>query len=470
MARDQATLGTRSLHSPDPERCKEPWSPSSLDGEASLERLERNKQTRDFLSSELSYSLSDSKPRSVAEQFDPHRHGISHITNQFEYLIAEIVQLPDRSSARARLEGLSTTTVGEELVRHQLLAGGRFDQIRDRLDSQLAEVDLTTEMKAAVDQIRWNDAYQFTEATPKRPLDKCLLNGVVVKVPYENQDALRVQTAGLTTGPVPILEHLKSEKLLEASGFMANKASLAIHDALDHIWLFKLAEDSGVLGKFADMWAAIGSPHETDLFKREGEAMASIGFGTRYWTNIDAGFIPIVTSTAIEKHMGELFQLGYLEERHLDAFRIVRDLASDPLSREAQSLGFVFSNYLVELDEQRRKHGEIKYRDTSTGVLLGELNPWSADYLSFFIEMHHLLASSKNKHRYTTFRINHAVEEFFFSGDAAAGVEYTINVGEHFYWEPDRTATSPRWTIPDERIHWIASNVGFTAIRDALRW
>ena len=197
---------------------------------------------------------------------------------------------------------------------------------------------------------------------------------------------------------------------------MANKASLAIHDALDHVWLFHLADLAGLFDKFRALWAGIGDPRRTDLFKREGEAVASIGFGTRYWANIDAGFVPLRFAEQIERHMDALFDLGGLEGRHLDAWRISRELARDPISREAQSLGFVFSNYLVELDEQRRKHGTIKYRDPATGEVLGELNPWSADYLSFFIEGHHLLNDSKHKHRYTTFRVNHAVEEFFVLG------------------------------------------------------
>ena len=81
----------------------------------------------------------------------------------------------------------------------------------------------------------------------------------------------------------------------------------------------------------------------------------------------------------------------------MNAYRRIKSLRKG--SVEWQSLGFAFSNYITELDEQRRKHGKIKQRDPRTRKIIGELDPLSPDYLSFFIDTHSEIMSSKHKHR-----------------------------------------------------------------------
>ncbi len=467
---------TRSvIVAPEPDHCAEQWTqkPSGMNALADLERLELEKQTRDWLANELSYSLTDFSAGAVIDQFHPRRHGSGHISNQFEYLISRTI-VPDREPAdiATALASLQATTVGEELVLHRLKEAVNFRGLLRRLSEFWETLDLPEMVQKNQQNIGDADRYQFSTKSNKRSLERCIEEGVVVSVPDSGRASLRETIEQIDRdGAIPILEHLKNRKTLEASGFMAGKASLAIHDAVDHVWLSQLAKEDGLFDKFDRLWSGVGSPHLTDLFKREGEAIASIGFGTRYWANIDVGFVPLVTVAQINAHMEALSNSRILEDRHLEAFRLITDLASRPLSRESQSLGFVFSNYLVELDEQRRKFGGIRFRDETDGQILGELNPWSADYLSFFVEVHHRLTSSLYKHRYTTFRVNHALEEWFYSGAAVAGVEFKIDVASHLYWAqraPELEA--PVWTIPDARVQWIASHPGFTAIRDALRW
>jgi hypothetical protein len=136
-------------------------------------------------------------------------------------------------------------------------------------------------------------------------------------------------------------------------------------------------------------------------------------------------------------------------------------LSKNPLSRESQSLCFVFSNYLVELDEQRRKYGEINRQNLETRELIGPLDPWDLDYLSFFVETHKALLQSKNRHRDNLLRAHILLEQFLCSPATVKDTpELTIF--------PTKLLETPLDTvsIPYERVQWMASHFGFTAMRD----
>src|SRR5690606_24385730 len=154
-------------------------------------------------------------------------------------------------------------------------------------------------------------------------------------------------------------ELAKNWLILTLSGFEGSKLSLAVHDAIDHMWTFDLAERKGLFSKFSDLFESIGNPQLTDIFKREGEILASISFGTRYW-ELQSGFRPILDTRSINEHLASLSSKGELSERHQRAVEITTDLMSEPESTEYTSLGFVLSNYLATLHEQRRRYGRIK--------------------------------------------------------------------------------------------------------------
>jgi hypothetical protein len=153
---------------------------------------------------------------------------------------------------------------------------------------------------------------------------------------------------------------------------------------------------------------AMGHPEKLDIFRREGEAVASISYGVRAFEGVAAGFRPLIGSKDIVKMVREM--RGQLSERHTNALRIINNLESDGM--EWRSLGYTFSNYITELDEQRKAYGSIKYRDPKTRRVTEELSPLSPDYLCFFIETHHALLDSTNKHRNALFYVHFLIEEY----------------------------------------------------------
>jgi hypothetical protein len=259
---------------------------------------------------------------------------------------------------------------------------------------------------------------------------------------------------------VPLTEILKNERIAEMTFIGRSKVSTLIHDTIDHVWLYSLLADKGILAKFGQMFNAIGNPDKFDIYMRESEIVASIGYGVRYYANVEVGFKPKVLIEEIAARLEEFFDTNVLEDRHMDAYRHIRLLAGSPTLRESQSLAYVFSNYLVELDEQRRKHGRINYRNEDMEII-GELDPWSADFLCFVIETHRLLLDSKNKHRDNLLRAHLILEQHLCSPEAIKdGNSLTID-GDDL----DKIDLS-EISLPPERVMWMARNYGFTAIRD----
>ncbi len=147
----------------------------------------------------------------------------------------------------------------------------------------------------------------------------------------------------------------------------------------------------------------------------------------------------------------------------MDAYRTVKKLGKGTM--EWQSLGFAFSNYITELDEQRRKYGKIKQRDPRTRKVEGELDPLAADYLCFFIDTHHEILLSKNKHLNDLFRFQILMEEYlagFAKGTIPADQPMRIKLNELQHLDFSKT------TLPPQRLAWIRKNYGFTATRSAM--
>lgn len=156
-----------------------------------------------------------------------------------------------------------------------------------------------------------------------------------------------------------------------------------------------------------------------------------------------------------------MFVAGELEQRHMNAYQTIKGLRKG--SVEWQSLGFTFSNYITELDEQRRKHGKIKQRDPRTRKIIGELDPLSPDYLCFFIDAHSEILSSKNKHRDDLFRFHILLEECL---HAAANGENPVP--RRILLGNLRNIDFKQTRLPEQRLHWMRNNYGFTATRNAI--
>lgn len=446
-----------------------------IDKPEDLIELERVFVATQFIKSQYRQPNLTPLERALAPLNQP-MHAVSHIGNQFSAKIIPCFMEPNIENALSDLRKITPHTTDEELV--LLIRDDQFNTMHAELHNHLAkeeeqivqtalerlesEPDPSNPNKS---QVTRNDKYQFNGNETRRSLENMLAVGVQIALNPESLPVVAEANEQADDGILPVTELVKNEEILVVNGFGGSKISLAVHDAVDHVWTFDLAERVGLFNKFSLLFNSVGNPQSTDLFKREGEMVASIAFGVRYWATMENGFKPLFDVNDLLKIMDGQFDTGALADRHMSAYKILRALAQQPYSRESQSLGFVFSNYMTELQEQRRKHGKIKQRDLHTNRIIGELDVSSPDYLSFFIELHHELLSARNKHRDDLLRNHILLEEYLCAiarGDVNTGEQLTVRVQDLKEVDFSRTI------LPPTRINWMARNYGFTAVRDAI--
>jgi dephospho-CoA kinase len=386
-------------------------------------------------------------------------HCVRELSNQFGKKIVQPFLCTDVDQAWEEFRKIQASTTDEEMV--MLTNRREFGELHSEIRRYLADNSKKIEIQVMtnLERIKKHDLNQFRPEMD-RSLKRMREEGLKIRILPEFFAQIADLQLKYRNSMVPLTEILKNERIAEMTFIGRSKVSTLIHDTIDHVWLYSLLADKGILAKFGQMFNAIGNPDKFDIYMRESEIVASIGYGVRYYANVEVGFKPKVLIEEIAARLEEFFDTNVLEDRHMDAYRHIRLLAGSPTLRESQSLAYVFSNYLVELDEQRRKHGRINYRNEDMEII-GELDPWSADFLCFVIETHRLLLDSKNKHRDNLLRAHLILEQHLCSPEAIKdGNSLTIDGDDLDKFDLSEIS------LPPERVMWMARNYGFTAIRD----
>jgi hypothetical protein len=432
-----------------------------IDNFEEVVRFERRHKALDFVMDWYAQPGLTDKERALASLYLP-MHSINGINNQFAAKIMPCFENPEPEEALTAFRGLVNNTIDEEMV--LLTNDEQFFDLHENLHKYLAENEQQIKEDAEQnwkDFPKW-DKMQFS-GNQLRNLNRVLETGIDISIDSDGLERLQEAEALVGEGMIPLTEYVKNDKILKITAFCESKISLAIHDFMDHLWTFEVMQKSGILAKYADLFNSIGNPQLTDIFRREGEMVASIAFGVRLHQGMPIGFGPTIRASQIEEMMDRYFAQNQLETRHHDALRIIKNLRKG--SHEWASLGFTYSNYVTELNEQRRKFGKIKQRDTRTYETIGELDTKSPDFLGFFIETHHEILNPKNKHRNDLFRCQIVVEEYLREmarGHLPPNTPLTLNLNQ--LRKEDLTKT----TLPADRLNWMQRNYGFTATKDAL--
>lgn len=452
----------RFLHAGSPERPAR-TGPVQVDSTPEVEELERRYLALELVRNYYYQPGTSALERALACLYSPFQT-VDEIGNQFALRIMPAFLAADPEDGLAQLRRVVPNTLTEETV--LLITDEQFRNLHQHIAEVIAS---QATMIAAVAKHRVDtefpriDRMQFSGAID-RSIDTMRKKGLSFRVSEQGQAAIeRNRYRYNEAGPIPWIEILKNERVLEIEGFNESKVSHVVHDIADHVWTFDLCDRLGLFDKYSELFQSIGSPHATDIFKREGECVASLAFGVRYFDTRESGFGPLFRTSQIETYLEKLFVERQLLDRHLDAYRIVK--SSWRGNREWQSLGFVLSTYLAELDEQRRKFGKIKQKDLSSGKIVGELDPLCPDYVCFLIECHHALLDPRNDHANTLLRVHLLVEEYLhlYAMDQRDSKEFlNIQIDELRQVDFRRTALNP-W-----RVHWMRNNSGFTTTREGV--
>jgi len=429
--------------------------------------LEQRASAIDFLRAHLSLASRSPAERALSPLLAD-VHAVHHVSDEFARRLYEVFTAGSIEDAYNKYLQLESHTTDEELACS--LNQPQFVECFNLLRDHLRENSEMIRNRAIrnLHQIAECDEMQFDRTPTSRSLSKMVQEGIWVEIQPGSARNMWIQALDLAgNGPIPVTELLKTSRIVKATKIADSKVSLVIHDAVDHLWFIHLLFKLKIFDRHQLMMEKIGNFTNCDIYRRESEMVASISFGTRSWTNYEIGYSPTLTTSDILLLFDDLFDRGQLLDHHMDAYRHVRHLASQPKRRESQSLGFVFSNYVTELDEQRRRFGRIKVMNLETYEREGELDPFGADYLSFFVDAHRALHDRKNKHRDTLLRV-HVLFEYYLSNREFAenrdGLSFHFNPLE---WD-DELFSEATLKIPQERLLWIANNYGFTAVRERV--
>lgn len=401
------------------------------------------------------------------------KHQVRELGNQFLRRMVECFMWSDCEEAFRRYKCLDVYTVNEELA--SLLNQEEFRYCHARIHEEIENAKIEIH-ETVINNLRSSfiehDATQRSSLV-KRPLQNLLRNGINCDVAPLSEssnswDLLERARERSADGDLPILEYVKRDRILKIQGLkQPSKVSLAIHDAVDHVWFTNLLDsesgDTSVLKRHTELLRSVGNPVHFDLFRRESEMIASIAFGVRYWASQQIGFVPRVSFGEIRAVFEAAITSGkFIEERHLHAYRNVLNLAERPRQREVQSLEFCFSNYITELDEQRRKHGEIKLYGSPITTPTGKLDPWGIDYLSFFVDAHHMITRSKSFHRDTLLKVHVMLEEWLATVERSDPRSLLLKNSAIQEFDVSKSSVSL------EKKNWMEVNFGFTAYKEPL--
>lgn len=299
----------------------------------------------------------------------------------------------------------------------------------------------------------FNDRHQVRQKE-KRSLSRLREEGMQITITAEHIEQL--QELLHTGADCPVLDKMKNEPILTINGFTGSKVALTIHDLFDHFWTFHTFDQHGLLERYADFLQSVGNPQHTDIFKREGELIASISYEWRSTFSPERSFRPILQFSDLVR-LFDKHPKSQTTPNQIRAQQILQSMRPD--SPKAEKLAAMYSGVLVELMEQRRKHGYIRKLDASFTPT--EVLPLlDREYLALVVEGAHLMMQPENRTQEALFTINVLVEDFFIRA-AQDPSQLTLSVTAQTIQEFDPSTSA----VSEERQDWLWKNFFHTATR-----
>lgn len=294
------------------------------------------------------------------------------------------------------------------------------------------------------------DRAQARTAAARRDLDYFLANGVDVEIAEDRfEDAERLCRDD--ERDVPYIEKLKAQRLFIVNGFDNSRVMHAVHDALDHAWLFQQLTNEGVFEQYRDFLDSIDVRTNSFLYSRQAELVASAGFGSRRWQLDDT------------KHelrlLGEQDIMQLLSVSDDDRVAVARAAFHKMTPDQKGHAMYVIENMLVQLCDERRRWGAVKQGsgDFATKVPMNLFDPV---YIAMLIEAVAALQRSNNFQR-AQIMGNLGVESVLaaaLSGEADG--KFTVQIPSVNWERPDLPARHVEWLIRNPHASTVYRPVG----------
>ena len=469
----------------------------SVDSLPALINLERRKRVREYLH-DLYGTTSDQGMSAFIQMLEGRDHAAFEASPDFLERLSLTFLIEDFDKALASFRRVVPSDSDEELTK--LLNDAEFERIHSDVQFLLSkhQESLIEECVARVARGGPFERADLEAQEGRRgtSLAEAIAKGVTLHLRVEGFRRVRRFARDVARELVPLTEFVKNDRIVDVGENQQSKVSLGVHDLVDHLWFMNLLREAGVLERHRGLLRLLGNEGIRRAFSRESEVIASIAFGTRYRHVMPHGMQPsfrpeqllrIVlraphttteNATTILQDLCRQNQprwagIGSASSRAMTPVpyqKLRHPLAGDRVERvrrsvEYWSLAFVFSNYIVELNEQRRKHGRLKV--IKDGIVYGELNPFSPAFISFFVEAHHQLMLPSNKHLDTLMRAHLHLEAFL---QDSAGISRTPLENPTCELSLDKLQDlSVVRLVQPEIVRWIRMHPGYLAERRQVR-
>lgn len=283
---------------------------------------------------------------------------------------------------------------------------------------------------------------------------------------------------------LPISELVKNLKIVDygfknRQGLVLGKVSLASHDVHDHARAFWLFDKEGLFdGKnggpdYSVLMGKLDDPTRSNMFRREGELIASVAYDWRNYFDLHPDYQPQVDLRDTRNYLlsadrygmplskNQARALEYLEER----------IQNDPEGQQPESklLRHILSGVWHETLEQKRKtDNNLWQRSDGTYQRMSATNP---EYLAFVIDAARILQRHSADMQQALNQNNLKMENYL---RGIAGLQGDATVGK-LKFTPDEVKLSAAEQplvsaeVPAETQSWLMQHPGFNTRRAPIR-
>ncbi|HSD56160.1 MAG TPA: hypothetical protein VLA92_03330 [Candidatus Saccharimonadales bacterium] len=339
-------------------------------------------------------------------------------------------EIPIVDRLRTVADFAGTTSLTEELVAEtevlRLCALGRESEVRD--PSRLAAYARS-------------DANQERDARSERTLDYYLENGIEVIFDPEARAKAR-RLCDLDERDVPLIEKLKAQRLFDINGFSDSRVMYAVHDMIDHAWLFDQMRDNGIMDRYSDFLTSIDMKDSAFLYSRQAELLASVGFGARRWSVAQAqGERMVFKPHDLASMLGSID-----DERTADAAQMLQEMSP----HEQQQAVYMIENMAVQLTDERRRWGAVKQTQGEQHKPMDLLDPV---HVALMLETLRMLQQSQG-YSNVQLQATGAVEQTLREAIDDPGSQSSIHIPV-----PRGIVSEPKLVVSGDHEAWIRHNL-----------
>lgn len=182
-----------------------------------------------------------------------------------------------------------------------------------------------------------------------------------IKMWVEGDAIEHIKKAYAENPDCPILEQVKNHQIFNIGNFDNSKGAFIVHDIYDHFWFFMKLEDEGFFNNYSNLMLALGNPHTSDIFSREGELTATVASHFRWFHFAEDNYNPLFTLNDILTILEESQSKGLASDNQIRAYKLIKSMNQS--STMLKALPFILSDMSLQMLKYITINGYPKYLD-----------------------------------------------------------------------------------------------------------